>query len=175
MSGVENWMPSVASGAGRSVAPVGPTVMPGAVGMPLLDIVGVPASAVAPPEELPEELEDVVLPPELLTPLLLPPVEVPPLELPPEPEEPLTPPPPLLDMSVDPEPCPEPGKLVVGPAELHARKPRARTRPAPDKTRFNFGLLVCIMTSPPSLLGFVRGAIDDSPTRELLSPSRQWA
>jgi hypothetical protein len=44
----------------------------------------------------------------------------------------------------------------------------ASTKPAPANTRFTFGFDVCIMTPPPTLLGFVRGAIDDSPTRQLL-------
>src|ERR1700722_18759441 len=77
MSGVSNCMPSAASGAARSVAPTGPVVMPGAVGMPLsVAAVEPPSSPVLPePEELPE-LDDAVPPPEL--PPLLPPVVDPP-------------------------------------------------------------------------------------------------
>src|SRR5262249_11142816 len=77
-TGVANWMPSLAAGTARVVAPGGPTVTPGAVGMPLPPV---PASAAA-PDVLPDE------PPV--------PEEPPPVDpLPPdEPLVPMTPPPP---------------------------------------------------------------------------------
>ena len=143
IGGVANWMPMLGSGAARSVAPVGPTLMPGAVGMPSLDVVGgAPASAAAPPEEPPEPDDDAVEPELLPLPPLLAVALPPPLLVP---EEPVALPPLLpVVMLVELGSC-ELGKpLVLGPAELQARKPTASSKPAPDRTRFT--LDVCIMT-----------------------------
>src|SRR5580698_3630471 len=60
IAGVSNWMPSAAGGTARSVAPTGPTLTPGAVGIPST-VAGVPASAAEPPDE-PPELEGAVPP-----------------------------------------------------------------------------------------------------------------
>jgi hypothetical protein len=160
-----------------SVAPLGPTVMPGAVGMtsPLEVIVeGVDASAGPPPEELlPEEPDEVVVvpppePPPLLPPLLLDGAVLP-LELPLGWE--LFALPPLLPLVMS-GPWKPP---VLGAGELQARKPKASPRLAPKKARFTFGFDVRIMTPPPSFLGFVRGATDNSPARPFLSLRRLWA
>jgi hypothetical protein len=127
-------------------------VMPGAVGMPSL-LAGAPASATAvpPPEEL---LELEVLPPEL-PPLVLPPVE-PPLEPPlvagalPPPSSEVSPfgvePVPVLTLGSENPP-------VLSGFALQAMKPKAITRVAPAIATFTFGLDVCIITSPPTLLG----------------------
>jgi hypothetical protein len=149
--------------------------MPWAVGITSpLDVMedGVEASAAPPPEELlpPEEEPDdvVVVPPELLPllPLLLADAVLPP-ELPLGWALLFALPPPLPLMS---GPCGKP--LVLGAGELQARKPKASPRLAPNNARFTFGFDVCIMIPPPTLLGFVRGAIDNSPTRPVLSSSR---
>ena len=154
MAGVSNWMPMLGSGTARSVAPVGPVVMPGADGMPSL-LAGVPASATAvpPPEELLEL--DEVLPPEL-PPLVLPPPVVPLLEPPPVAA---ALPPPSSEVSpfgVEPVPVLALGSEnppVLSGFALQAMKPKAITRVAPAIATFTFGLDVCIITSPPTLLG----------------------
>lgn len=135
-----------------SVAPGGPTVMPGAVGMPLAAVVVDPASSVAPPEEPPLEEPDVAaVPPELLLPVppllvvVLPLVEPPPDELAVAPVAPV----PVLSVGVG--PCGKP--LVLGAGELQARKLSANPRLAPSNARFTFGFDVRIMTPPPTLRG----------------------
>jgi hypothetical protein len=174
--GVENWIPTLEAGTARSVAPVGPTEMPGAVGMPSLEVAGAgPASSAEPPEEPPEldVDDDVAAPPELLP--LLPLLAV---ALPPELPVALfmvLPPPFPFDVSV-PGSGVELGKpVVLGAGELQARKPVASKRAAPDKTRFTFSFDVWIMTRLRPLLGFVKGAIDDSPTRQLLPSTAKQA
>jgi hypothetical protein len=142
--------------------------------MPSLEVAGAgPASSAEPPEEPPEldVDDDVAAPPELLP--LLPLLAVP---LPPELPVALfmvLPPPFPFDVSV-PGSGVELGKPpVFGAGELQARKPVASKRAAPDKTRFTFD--VWIMTRLRPLLGFVTGAIDDSPRRQLLPLTAKWA
>src|ERR1019366_4015898 len=64
MSGVSNCMPSAAGGAARSVAPTGPAVMPGAVGMPVAPLEPPLAVVVVDPLDEPDEppLEPLLLP-----------------------------------------------------------------------------------------------------------------
>jgi hypothetical protein len=168
MSGVWNCMPSAEAGTARSVAPTGPVVMPGAVGIPLEAVE--PASA-ALPDPL-DEPDEPVFPPLLLVlglPLLVPvPLLDPPVGdvLPPL----LLPPPAPLDVSLVPLPLPlsvvDPGSPVpVVGAALHAVRHTANAS-AGRATRFpTLTFNARSMTPPPTSLGgcFNRGANTNHP------------
>src|ERR1019366_4494850 len=118
MSGVSNCMPSAAGGAARSVAPTGPAVMPGAVGMPVAPLEPPLAVVVVDPLDEPDE------PP--LEPLLVLAVEASPVAAP---------------LSVGEPPGP------VG-AALHATRNRASARAGRTTKPFNLSFDVRSMTPP---------------------------
>src|ERR1019366_4081561 len=150
MSGVSNCMPSAAGGAARSVAPTGPAVMPGAVGMPVAPLEPPLAVVVVDPLDEPDE------PP--LEPLLLP-VAVEPPEPPPEAVPPLSPP--LLVLAGEASPVAAPLSVGEPPgpvgAALHATRNRASARAGRTTKPFNLSFDVRSMT-PPRLTGLRLGA-----------------
>src|ERR1035438_8009889 len=141
MSGVSNCMPSAAGGAARSVAPTGPAVMPGAVGMPVAPLEPPLAVVVVDP------LGEAVEPPE------------PPPDAPPDAVPPLSPP--LLVLAVEASPVAAPLSVGEPPgpvgAALHATRNRASARAGRTTKPFNLSFDVRSMT-PPRLTGLRLGA-----------------